>query len=195
MDAIVERHAFGFHLRHAAVDDVLFHLEVGNAVTKQPAGIAWHQMPTFLGLLNLEALRDGLRKHNLHGTEDIPVTNPAGGTAPPQPPTADDLSFRNFSGCHNDLRPGKAEMGSASSNSANPAVPADFDRSNPGARFGRNGPARPRTPTRLVCSNPAPREISRHLLARVASERRSSISSRPPGFNFRRTIGSSTGIR
>ena len=39
MDAVVERHAFGFHLRHAAVDDVLFHLEVGNAVAKQAAGL------------------------------------------------------------------------------------------------------------------------------------------------------------
>ncbi len=39
MDAVMERHALGFHLRHAAVDDVLFHLEVGNAVTKQSAGL------------------------------------------------------------------------------------------------------------------------------------------------------------
>jgi hypothetical protein len=28
----LEGHAFGFHLRHAAVDQVLLHLEVGNAV-------------------------------------------------------------------------------------------------------------------------------------------------------------------
>src|SRR4030088_3523170 len=37
MGAVVERHAFGFHLRDAAVDVVLLHLEVGNAVTQQPA--------------------------------------------------------------------------------------------------------------------------------------------------------------
>src|SRR6185437_4669993 len=37
--AVVEGNAFGFHLLHAAVDDLLFHLEVGNAVTKQPAGL------------------------------------------------------------------------------------------------------------------------------------------------------------
>ena len=39
MRAIVEGDAFGFHLRDAAVDDVLFHLEVGNAVTQQAAGL------------------------------------------------------------------------------------------------------------------------------------------------------------
>src|SRR5207253_2852508 len=39
MDAVMKRHALGFHLRHAAVDDVLFHLEVGDAVTKQSAGL------------------------------------------------------------------------------------------------------------------------------------------------------------
>ena len=35
----MEGDALGFHLRHAAVDDVLFHLEVGNAVAKQAAGL------------------------------------------------------------------------------------------------------------------------------------------------------------
>ncbi len=39
MGAVVEGDAFAFHLRHAAVDDVLFHLEVGNAVTQQAAGL------------------------------------------------------------------------------------------------------------------------------------------------------------
>ena len=39
MDAVMEDDAFGFHLRHAAVDDVLFHLEVGDAIAKQPAGL------------------------------------------------------------------------------------------------------------------------------------------------------------
>ena len=36
--AAMERHAFGFHLLHAARDDVLFHLEVGDAVHEQAAG-------------------------------------------------------------------------------------------------------------------------------------------------------------
>ena len=39
MDAVMEGDAFGFHLRHAAVDDVLFHLEVGNAIAQQAAGL------------------------------------------------------------------------------------------------------------------------------------------------------------
>src|SRR5262249_47538101 len=116
--------------------------------------------------LNLEALRDALRKHNLHGTGDIPLTNPAGRDALPSPPTADDLSYRNFSGYHNDLRPGKAEMGSASTNSKDPAVPADFDPSNPGARFGRNVPRSATYPDTSRLLEPSPREISRHLLAR-----------------------------
>jgi hypothetical protein len=34
VDARLERHAFGRHLRHAAVDQVLLHLEVGNAVAE-----------------------------------------------------------------------------------------------------------------------------------------------------------------
>jgi hypothetical protein len=34
----VERDALGLHLRDAAVDDVLLHLEVGNAVAQQAAG-------------------------------------------------------------------------------------------------------------------------------------------------------------
>ena len=39
MGAVVKRHAFRFHLRDAAVDVLLLHLEVGNAVTQQPAGL------------------------------------------------------------------------------------------------------------------------------------------------------------
>ncbi len=37
--AVMERDALGLHLGDAAVDDVLFHLEVGNAVTQQSAGL------------------------------------------------------------------------------------------------------------------------------------------------------------
>ena len=38
MHVAVEDHAFGLHLLYAAVDDVLLHLEVGDAVAQQPAG-------------------------------------------------------------------------------------------------------------------------------------------------------------
>ena len=39
MDAVVEGDALGLHLRDAAVDDVLLHLEIGNAVAQQAAGL------------------------------------------------------------------------------------------------------------------------------------------------------------
>ena len=39
IDAVVEGDALGLHLAHAAVDMVLLHLEVGDAVAEQPAGL------------------------------------------------------------------------------------------------------------------------------------------------------------
>ena len=39
MGAVVERDAFAFHLRDAQVDGLLLHLEIGNAVAQQPAGL------------------------------------------------------------------------------------------------------------------------------------------------------------
>ena len=39
MGAVMERDAFHIHLRHAAIDVMLLHLEVGNAVAKQAAGL------------------------------------------------------------------------------------------------------------------------------------------------------------
>ena len=39
MDVAMEGDALGLHLRHAALDDVFLHLEVGNAVAEQAAGI------------------------------------------------------------------------------------------------------------------------------------------------------------
>ena len=55
MDAIMKRDAFGFHLRHAAVDDVLFHLEIGNAVAQKAAGLgpALEQMHVMAGARQL----------------------------------------------------------------------------------------------------------------------------------------------
>jgi hypothetical protein len=130
------------------------------------AGLTWYRLPTFLGVMNLGALRDVLRSNNLVGTEDIPVSNPAGRDSPPGPPSAEDLRQRHFDGYYNDLRPGKWEMGSASTNSHNPASPVDFDRSNPGARFGRNVPRAATYPDAAALLEPSPRDISRQLLAR-----------------------------
>src|SRR5262249_15285199 len=77
---------------------------------------------------------------------------------------------------YNDLRPGKWEMGSASRNSQiasytpeSPGPPpsqAEFDLSNPGARFGRNVPHAATHPERALLLEPNPREVSRRLLAR-----------------------------
>ena len=39
MGVVVEDHALGLHLRHAPVDVMLLHLEVGNAVAQQAAGL------------------------------------------------------------------------------------------------------------------------------------------------------------
>ena len=39
MGAVMKHHAFGLHLRDAAVDVMLLHLEVGNAVAQQAAGL------------------------------------------------------------------------------------------------------------------------------------------------------------
>ena len=39
MDVVVEGHALGFHLRDAPVDVALLHLEVGDAVAQQAAGL------------------------------------------------------------------------------------------------------------------------------------------------------------
>ncbi len=39
IDAAVKLHAFRHHLMHAPVDQMLFHLEVGNAIAQQAAGL------------------------------------------------------------------------------------------------------------------------------------------------------------
>jgi hypothetical protein len=127
--------------------------------------VPWYRLPTLLGIMNLGALRDVLRSKNLSGTDDIPVTNEAGRAPPPKPAPAEDLRQRDVDGYYNDLH--KLEMGSASTATQDPTKAGDFDRSNPGARFGRNVPRAatyPEDEGRLV--EPNPREISRHLLAR-----------------------------
>src|SRR5207244_4509682 len=51
--------------------------------------LPWYRLPTWVGIMNLGALREVLRTKNLTGTDDIPVTDAHGRTpAPPrdQPP-------------------------------------------------------------------------------------------------------------
>jgi hypothetical protein len=132
---------------------------------------AWYQLPTFLGVMNLGALREVLRDRNLHSTskdpdgrEVIPVTRPEGRSeVPPLDPIF--LTERQDDGYFNDLH--DVEMGSASE--PDPSAPAGtFRRSNPGARFGRNVPLKDAYPESLPgLLQPSPREISRRLLART----------------------------
>jgi hypothetical protein len=134
----------------------------------------WYQLPTWLGVMNLGALREVLRAENLHSTshdmngqEVIPVTNPEGRTPPP-PPAFDPakLTERDIDGFYNDLH--DLEMGSGSELDPNATLPGTILRSNPGARFGRNVPLKeafPEPEPRLL--EPSPREISMRLLGRT----------------------------
>ncbi len=162
--------------RRANPESLSDRLYVGSFAILNRCGLQWHSLPTWLGVLNLGAVRDRLRASNLVGTEDIPVTNAQGRDAVPDPPTAADLRQRNLDGYYNDLRAGKSEMGSASRNTQIATYPADssepppspskFDVSNPGARFGRNVPRDATYPEQTRLLDPSPREVSRHLLAR-----------------------------
>ena len=101
----------------------------------------WYALPTWPGVINLGALRVVLRKHNLHDTSAIPVTNPAGRSALPTR-VPDDLVRRNMDGYFNDLS--KPEMGSSSDPNKTDSQSMHFTVSNPGARFGRHRSARRR---------------------------------------------------
>ncbi len=132
----------------------------------------WYRLPTLLGLMNLAALREVLRAHNLHSTskeldgrETIPATNPAGRVPTPLFDAAL-LGQRQDDGYYDDLH--DPEMGSGSEPDPNAPLPGSFLRSNPGARFGRNVPlkdAHPEPEPALL--QPSPREVSRRLLART----------------------------
>ena len=122
----------------------------------------WYRLPTWLGIMNLGALREVLRVKNLHGTNDIEISNPQGRMPPPSF-TSDVLGQRDLDGYFNDLR--KPEMGSGSESAAATPV-GQITKSNPGARFGRNIPLDRAWPKENLLMKPNPREISRRLLAR-----------------------------
>ena len=111
------------------------------AFTKLNRCIAWHKLQPLLGVLNLLALRNLLREHNLHDTSDL-MSRQSPGKCPTQ-----DLVTRRSDGKYNDLD--YPDMGSA------------------GERFGRNVPLEhtfPEPPPALL--EPSPREVSRQLMAR-----------------------------
>ena len=107
--------------------------------------IAWHKLPSFLGAVNLEALRVELRQYNLH---DVYASGTAQGNQTTDPMT--DKRFehaRNSDGKFNSTE--MPRMGCA------------------GMRFGRNFPRQltPK-PTEEELWNPNPRMLSERFMAR-----------------------------
>jgi hypothetical protein len=102
--------------------------------------IPWHRLPTYLATLNLGALREDLREHNLHDTPEPPPDK-----QPEWNPEFRDN--RSPEGTYNDLS--EPMMGEA------------------GSRFGRNMPLEKVFPDPLpMMLQPNPRLISEKLLAR-----------------------------
>jgi Animal haem peroxidase len=106
--------------------------------------LAWHRLPKPLGLLALIKIRDELREHNLHDTEQPPLERNSDPSAVPE----EKVRFRTFDGTYNDLEYPK--MGAI------------------GARFGRNFPLGRVHPDSNNLMNPSPRTVSRRLLTREA---------------------------
>lgn len=107
--------------------------------------IPWHRLPKWISVLNLVALRDDLREHNLYDTYG------AGGERPRQPP-ASLPPFRTYDGSAYD--PGDKDMGAANT------------------RFDRNAPLDKTFPDSEGeappggLMEPNPRLVSRRLLTR-----------------------------
>ena len=124
----------------------------------------WDELPVWVGVANLAALREDLREHNLYSTAEdkIAVTCPAGRRSIPR--ISSDAYLRRASdGFFND--PESDTMG-ISSFAPEGHTSSQFTHSHPDARFGRNMPfeALEKDPSRLLVPNP--REISCKLLAR-----------------------------
>jgi hypothetical protein len=102
----------------------------------------WHRLPTWLGFLNLAALRRVLRDENLFDTSLLPSNAPV--NLPALCPDA--LRWRTADGSFNDLR--DPTMGQA------------------GTRFGHNVPIGYTYPDEAGMHDPNPRRVSRVLLTR-----------------------------
>ena len=127
----------------------------------------WYELPKWVGIANLAALREELRIYNLHSTSQdrIQVTNPQGQSSTTQCPFA--AIWRQSDGSFND--PVNPTMGIASQAPVgSPSI--DFSHSHPDSRFGRNmpldvlEPSPNVSPSRIVTPNP--RIVSCKLLAR-----------------------------
>ncbi len=158
----------------------------------------WYRLPTFLGVMNLAALREVLRAHNLHSTskeldgrETIPVTNPAAAASlrlstPPcsasgrQTATTMTSTIRRWAAAANRIQP--------------PHCRAAFSAAIPAHASAETCPSRMLTRSRSPNYFNQARARSAAPAARTppSNRRRSSIISRQLGFSSRRTTGSST---
>lgn len=124
----------------------------------------WYRLPTWPAVFNLGALRLVLRRYNLHNTSSVPVSRPAGAQLPP-PWESRYQTARQQDGYYNDLT--KPSMGSSSPPAGLHHDSMLFEKSNPGARFGRNVPLSEAFPeAEPALMQPNPRVVSQKLLAR-----------------------------
>ena len=103
----------------------------------------WHERPPALAVRELIAFRNDLRTHNLHDTEDGPLT----GGLPPVAADAPQRLYRTTDGTYNDLKLPK--MGAVDT------------------RFGRNFPIKDTRPDAANLMNPNPRVVSKELMTRA----------------------------
>ena len=101
----------------------------------------WHELPGPVAAIKLVEMRNELREHNLHDTEEPPLEHSA------EPATGEGRNIRTSDGLYNDL--GCPRMGSA------------------GMRFGRNVPLAETFPDTANLMNPSPRRVSLELLTRT----------------------------
>ncbi len=114
---------------------------------------AWHELPTSVAVLNLAALREELRVHNLHDTSFIPATHAVNAEPSHSSPPTDWEIHRMHDGRFNDTE--VADMGRDGQGPTSPC-----------SRFGRNVPLEMVRCDESRLLSPSPREVSRILLAR-----------------------------
>lgn len=123
--------------------------------------IPWHRLPTWLGLLNLIEVREALRAHNLHDTNEIDPGH-AGPAPAGFPVEGSNALASNSNGLAVDSRSLRSRSADGSYN----------DLESPrmgmtGTRFGRNVELSSiRAPTPAELMSPNPRTVSEALLAR-----------------------------
>ena len=101
----------------------------------------WYDLPRPASGIKLYELRNELREHNLHDTEEPPLESST------TPPAGDAYNVRTSDGTYNDLR--CPRMGAA------------------GMRFGRNVPLSEAFPDTAHLLTPSPRQVSLELLTRT----------------------------